>query len=331
MRKDPIFIVGMNRSGSTLLAKVLQQSRELAAFHEMHFLDTRHKDFRYFLSRSVGDLSVDGNVRKMVDLLFSPETIPGIQGTFWRGIRRFGDPALEGRIAYGIQRSDRSLGSIFSTIIEQITEHRGYDRCFVKFPVWLEFVPRLVEWYPDCRILHITRDPRAIAVSAKYYSKGRGGELIARHPRFSWAIQKARMMYVTDQYIKASRLHQQFRDMDNYTLFLYEDLLHDPEATVRRVCEIAGIEFSQKLLSPHGEEPSSITGERAGGFDRTAASRWEKVITPFEKRAITALTRTSMDRFGYDPENHPISHSYSSNDEKYPWRRNKERTIPPHE
>jgi hypothetical protein len=54
------------------------------------------------------------------------------------------------------------------------------------------------------------------------------------------------------QYIRTSRLHVRYKHLESYRLFLYEDLLADPERTTRELCEFVGIEFSTGKLQLGG-------------------------------------------------------------------------------
>ena len=95
------------------------------------------KDFRYFLRTTVGDLSVDKNVEKLVEVIFKRgEPLSGITGSFWRfrKMKAFDEELLKKRVRERILDSDRSLGAIFKAIIEETTIYNGYDRCSVTFP-----------------------------------------------------------------------------------------------------------------------------------------------------------------------------------------------------
>jgi hypothetical protein len=80
----------------------------------------------------------------------------------------------------------------------------------------------------------------------------------------------------------------------------------DPEKTIRELCAFSEIEFNKKMLYPGEGEESSLTGKKRKGFDKKAASRWKKVISPSEKKFITFFTKKSMRRLGYGPIYHPI-------------------------
>ena len=129
---------------------------------------------------------------------------------------------------------------------------------------------------------------------------------IKNHPRMKILIQKTMMLYVVAQYIWTSKIHRLYKDNPNYALFSYEDLLNDPENIVRKVCEFVKIDFVPEMLMPKEGQASSVTSERRRGFNRKAAYHWKERITPIEEKIILTLTKSSMKRFGYDPENHPI-------------------------
>src|SRR5215210_6715647 len=166
--KHPIFIVGPHRSGSTLWHNLVSMCPGVMRLTDPRFLsDGIHKDFRHFLRTQAGDLSLDENVDKMVEMCFSKRNVPGLQTIFWKfeNVEAAANPELKKEVSRRIKQTDRSLGSIARILLEEITRFSGYERPCVKFPVDAKHVPKLVEWFPGCRVMHITRDPRAVAMS----------------------------------------------------------------------------------------------------------------------------------------------------------------------
>jgi Sulfotransferase family len=271
----------------------------------------RHKDFRYFLRTSVGDLGVDREVDKMVELCFARKNLPGLNSTFWRfeNIDAANDPRLTQAISCKLKRSDRSLGAIARILIEEITRFSGCERACVKFPVDIGHIPELLAWFPDCRVVHITRDPRAMAMSKRNDPSGTAIKVL-KHPRLAWLIRKLSSWVVIGQYRHAAQVHCQFQHLSNYKLFRYEDLLAEPETTLRDLCGFIHVDFTEDLLHPergiHEHQPSSLTGKQQKAFDASAAVRWQYVIPAFDKWLITSLTKRSMRTLGYNPKTHPI-------------------------
>jgi len=271
----------------------------------------RHKDFNYFLKTQVGDLSVDENVDNMVELCFAKKNVPGLDSTFWRfeNIEAAKNPELKREISRRIKKSDRSLGPIARILIEEITRFSGCDRACVKFPVDVEHIPELIGWFPDCRVMHITRDPRALAMSKSNDPSGTAIKVL-QYPWLAWLIRKLSVWLVIAQYQRTARVHRRFQCLSNYKLFRYEDLLAEPEKTLRDLCEFIDVEFKYDLMHPetglHEHQPSSLTGKQQKAFDASAAIRWQNVIAPIDRWLITALTRRSMKTLEYDPDTHPI-------------------------
>ena len=273
--------------------------------------ERRHKDFRYFLKTQAGDLSIDENVDKMVEICFSKQNVPGLDNTFWRfeNIEAIKNPKLKQEISRQIKKSDRSLGAIAKILLEEITRFSGRTRACVKFPVDVGHIPELLAWFPDCKVMHITRDPRAMAMSKTNDPSGTALK-IQEHPRLAWLIRKLAVWFVIIQYRWIARLHLQFKHLNNYRLFRYEDLLAQPEKTLRELCEFIETDFVEDMLDPqkgrHEHQPSSLTGKQQKAFDASAAVRWQAVISPFDKWIITVLTKQSMKRLDYDPKTHSI-------------------------
>lgn len=308
----PIFIVGLPRSGSTVWHNIFAMSPKICRLTEMLYLTPWRRDFRYFLRNSVGNLKKKSSAEKMVNLMLSGNGAAGLTGAFWRfeNFPFVKQPEFRTRLLNRVESSDRSLGSLFRAVIEEVTTAAGLSRCCVKFPVWVNHVEQLMEWYPNCRVVHITRDPRAVAMSKTGDPSGAAVK-ISRHPRLASAIRLQMIFYVIVQYRWASRVHVRFRNQSNYALFSYESLLDDPESTIRELCDFAQIKFHPDMADPgkgeHEHQPSSLTMRRNKSLDRSAAWRWREVIRPHEKTFINFFTAGAMKSFGYDPELHPIN------------------------
>jgi Sulfotransferase family len=309
---SPIFIVGPHRSGSTVWHNLLAMCPGILRLTDPRFLSRPgQRDFKFFLNTQARNLSADEDVERMVEMCFSKKTIPGLEGAFWRfeSIQAAENPELRNAIARGIKDSDRSLGAIVRILLEEITRFSGYDRACVKFPVDVGHIPELIEWFPNCKIIHITRDPRALAMSKSNDPSGTAIKVV-EHPRLARLIRKLAVLFTIKQYRLAAKLHGQFQGLSNYKLFRYEDLLAQPEKILRELCEFVEVDFTGRMLEPekgrHEHQPSSLTGKRQKAFDPTAATRWKGVISPIDNLVISFLTKGSMRKLGYNPRTHPI-------------------------
>lgn len=269
------------------------------------------RDFRSFLKTQIGTLADHHNVERMVELCLSGEKRPGLEGVFWRfqHLDAAGKAELGRAMIRRIEASDRSLGAIARIMIEETTRFSGFSRACVKFPVDVGHLGQLFEWFPDCRVVHITRDPRAVALSKSNDPYGTAVRVL-KHPRLAWLIRRAMMGLVVAQYCWTAVIHSRFQARNNYRLFRYEDLLADPERTLRELCDFIEIEFMDAMLKPeqgqHEHQASSLSGRQQKAFDPESATRWRTAISRLDDRLILLLTRRSMRTLGYNGDTHPV-------------------------
>jgi len=268
----------------------------------MNYFHPWRKDFRYFIKHYAGCLSIDENISKMLRHIFSSKQLNGLRGEFWQqfGYSRFKNGELKRILYRKIITSQRTLESLFKIFIEETTRYLGYTRCAVKFPLYFNYTAKLLGWYPDCKLVHISRDPRAIAMS-KTNDPGGAFKFKEKYPVFKPTIRKSVISMTVFNYNWSSRVHKRLKWEKNYSLFKYEDLLYSPEKVIRDLCQFCEIDFSERMLSPKNGQPSSLTEKKSNGFNRQAASRWEKVISSVENRVITRLSKGSMQQMGYGP------------------------------
>jgi len=276
---------------------------DLAFFAEMHFLSLWHRDFRQVL-RYAGDLSKDTNVAKLVDAFFSKDPMPGLRHGrwFWKQIQ-----SLEG---LGLKKSyyDRivdcpnpDIGELFKIIIEEATLIQGCRRAVVKFPVYPYYLGRLKDWWPEGKVVHISRDPRSLAASKTNDPNG-VARFVANHPWAGSVLPFMGKYFAVLQYIMDSYIHERFNGTPNYRLFLYEDLVSEPDKIIPELCKFCGIDFHEAMLNPAAGQASSISGKKASGFDPSRAHGWKEILSPRESEFIKLITKSSMRRFGYTPK-----------------------------
>lgn len=310
--KPPIFIIGPNRSGSTLWHNIVAMHNNVLRLSEPRFLSTRnHKDFRHFLRSQNLDIRKNSVINKMVNITLSRKETPGLEGAFWQ-FNRYTNAELE-KLGHSIKtelhNSDKSLGSIFRIYIEEATKIKRSVRACVKFPVDVKYTKKLLQWFPNCKIIHIMRDPRGLAMSKTNDPSGTAKK-IQKHPSLSFLIRKSYIAFSIREYRRHSKHYSILKNHPNYQLFQYEDLLIDPEKTVRALCAFIDETYTDKMInlesSSFPSQRSSITGKRKKSIDPKAAVRWKDTMPKFDQSMTELFTRRSMQRFGYNPTTHPI-------------------------
>jgi hypothetical protein len=180
-----------------------------------------------------------------------------------------------------------------------------------KTPTHLYYVPTLLEWFPQARIIHTFRDPRAIIVSKlkKVKRKGKEGpkQKLPRLP--GWLlnplVDPIEVLHMTKAWLDAAQLHSQYERSypGRYHLVKFENLVGDPERHIRQICNFLEVPFESKMLEEVNIIGSSYISQRRGpdGFDRQATDRWRENINPLVKAWVSLSCRKYLRKFNYTP------------------------------
>jgi hypothetical protein len=297
-----VFIVGVSRSGTTLMQRVLNRSDQIAIANENHFLGhlihvegVRHK------FKKIGDLSDNDNVRELVDYIYSGELEKNSKyreiSYHWHWIIKNVDRE---DFSQRILDSDRSDRALFIVMMQVFADYWGKPVMGEKTPAHLRYVSTLMEWFPAGKIIHMLRDPRAIFVSELRRRK----ELPVTPPfkqlnHFDFPFKLYVMLQTTIVWFEGMFRYSKYKRVypNNYYLLKFEDLVSDPEKHIRRVCDFLGVEFQDKMLRQKVVSRGFQLGQ--SGFDAQAATRWEKHIDPWISTWFSFWFRKYLKEFGY--------------------------------
>jgi hypothetical protein len=255
---------------------------------------------RYYFRR-VGELRDDEAVHRLVELIYSN----GFQrrsrlrevSPYWRWLTKRVDRAdIEARLL----ASDRTDRGIFEAFLRVYAERRGKVIIGEKTPAHLGYVETLLEWFPDGRVIHLMRDPRAIYVSELRRRNERAVTVpyrwLVRVPLLMSAFVLLQVVWVWAAAVGRHRVLSR-RYPGRYQLVRFEDLVSAPERTVDRMCAFIGVDRVPRML----EQKVTSKGARVGlsGFDADAATRWRSSIHPFAERAIRRLLGRRLGEMGY--------------------------------
>ena len=164
-----------------------------------------------------------------------------------------------------------------------------------KTPANRRFIPQIFQRFPRAKILLTLRDPRAILAAQIALEKTR------RTREFS-------IYYCVSHWLQAAELALRARAGELPALTTrYEDLVADPETTMKRVCDFLGISFDRRIVlrptkvgkhwggnSATEREFSAITAERA--------KSWRKELSEDEIGWVEWHCRDLMEPLGYEPQ-----------------------------
>jgi hypothetical protein len=299
---EAIFIVGVSRSGTTLARRILDRHSRIGIATENHYLGhllAREGARHYF--RRVGDLRDAAAVRRLVDLIYSGELQRRSRlrelSPYWRWLtERVPRSDIEARLL----ASDRSERGMFEAFLRIYADRRGKAIMGEKTPAHLAYVETLLEWFPDARVVHCMRDPRAIYVSELRRRADDPASVPYRqlvHVPAMLAVFV--LLQVTWAWAAAVHRHRTLsrRFPERYRLLRFEALVSEPEPTLTSLCESLGVRLEPRML----EQRVTSKGVRVGemGFDREAADRWRSLISKRARLVIELLLGRRLVEMGY--------------------------------
>ncbi len=271
MDVPPFFLVGFQRSGTTLLRMMLD-SHPLIAIP----LDTTGLWDRYAQKLGdYGDLTQSANRGRLVDDLLQEERI-----TLWQ------TPLTAGCILELWQRP--GYPGVIEAFYRAYAQARGKPIWADKEPGNMTRIPQLNRWFPGCRIIHIIRDGRDACMSQKKQKEFGFDDVLPCATAWREQVWWVRSM-------------GELLGPDRYCEILYERLVETPEPVLRRVCAFVGVPFDPAMLQYHCRTAESIPDSKRHIWpligeppqkDRVAA--WKREMSPglrlsFEKRAGDVL------------------------------------------
>ncbi|MFN8149722.1 MAG: sulfotransferase [Solirubrobacterales bacterium] len=244
------FVVGLTRSGTTLLRMMLDAHRELAIPPETHF------------------------VPDVIKAVRAEEGTGAVLAAFTdnRTWNDFGIPADEMR-----ERIEASGGTDAADVVRAFftayAERQGKPRWGDKTPAYMLSIQRIGRTLPESRFIHLIRDGRDVALSQSARALNEQPPPAEQAARWVKRIRKAR-----DQ---ASSLKG-----PRYVEARYEDLVREPEATLRRICEFVELDWDEGMLSYHERAAERLT-EMAGELRQDGAHATQEAGYRIDNHAPT--------------------------------------------
>jgi hypothetical protein len=256
---DPFVIVGVPRSGTTVLSVLLDNH---PAVHVPSRTPTARLEnvHRHLLEA----LTTTGDAREVdphgwiVKALRADERLAGVVGPVPVACER---PIREA-LRSGLLAAARSQGAaVFGD----------------KAPPLLMNLPLLTFWIPGVRIVHLIRDGRAVALSNQ--------KRFGTDPRL--AIQRWKYQ------LFVGRAMARVLPRDQYLELHFEELVARPRDTLETVCEFLGLPFHEAMLDLESRgETGNVDSYVRPTLSPEVVGRWR---TAFDRRTLEGMERIAGD------------------------------------
>jgi Sulfotransferase family len=278
----PIYIGGLDRCGKTTLAGFLTSHPHISVPAVGSNLWT------YFYGQ-FGDLGRTANFERCLDALLHYKHAVFLQP----------DPA---RLRRDFAAGPPTYARLFELVHVQYAERAGKPRYGVQTGLIERYADELFHSYPDVRVIHMVRDPRdRYEASLALWPDGRG-RAGAAAARWSYSMRLA--------------ARHAARYPDRYQIVRFEDLVREPETTLRQVCAFVGEPFVAEMLAMDGaparrarllEHPDATTGHLLAG---RAIGGHRGRVPDDELTFLQLHLGRRMRTFGYEPE--PVTRGVAS-------------------
>lgn len=284
-----VFITGASRSGTTMLARMLGRARDACTLRELHFF---------------GELVPFERSSSVLPREHAERAAAMTLARHARDYYVSGPTAEERAIAREIVAAFGSGGAtgdrLFAAIMERIRTMAGARVLCEQTPRNIYYAFHLLEAFPDCRIVHVVRDPRAVLASQKrrYQLRKLGGSNVpVREVVRLWLNYHPITM--VRLWRSATREALKLEGHPRVTIVRYEDLVQDGEATVRALCERVGLPFERAMLDVPHWGSSTVRHSSAAGPSAAALEKWREILDGKEVAYCDAATVEERRRFGY--------------------------------
>jgi hypothetical protein len=196
-----------------------------------------------------------------------------------------------------LRRPREGFADLVDAIFDAYAAGKGKARWGDKTTDYVTELDVLWSLFPSCRVIHLVRDGRDVAVSLRRLTWG------SRH--LPTLAQDWRWKTMLGH--KVGALLGQ-----NYLEIHFEDLVMDPEGTLRRVCEFLGEPFSPDMLTYEQDGRKEMPGDSMRWHQRSVRApdpalvhSWKRSMSRADRIVFERIARPALELFGYEIENHP--------------------------
>lgn len=243
----PLFIVGCGRSGTTLLRLMLNMHPDICIPEESHVI------YQIARLRSFGLWPAAGSPE------FSDYFLKYVESSKFMDNWELPPNALRKRV---MESGKTDFGSLLESMYEEFRVKEGKPLWGDKTPMHVQYMWIVRYFFPTARFIHIIRDARDVAQSVA--AKSWGPRHIS-HAGYYWKWL-----------VLSGMINGRMMGSKNYYEVRFEDLVSNPESTLREITAFAGLKYSNMLLKYH--EGSAAFDYAAKGNE--GSKRLQQVLDP---------------------------------------------------
>lgn len=218
----PCFIVGIGRSGTTLLTDMLNGNPSISAAPENNFI---------LFGKNLSTLSGS-------NLIAEFKTLFTLNHNHTQSIWK---PDLSFLEKYDLNEPHISYQDLCKEVYlnNNLAKDKNLIKVFVdKNPVYSLYIKDLIALFPDAKFILLTRDYRDNIVSRRKHTEGTISKLMVSYAA-SWRLY----------YTSILKYEQKFPE--KFIRVKYETIVEQPKETLNRITDFLNIDFDETMLHTH--------------------------------------------------------------------------------
>lgn len=273
MNEGLFFIVGCCRSGTTLLKTILNAHPQIFVPAETFFFtgiadafDDETRDFESMANRILDKWwirDMDFDAKDLKEMM--ADQTPNWTNMFVATL------AAISRKSDAIRFGEKTVGHV----------------------VWAE---RFLERYPNCHVIQMIRDPRAVFASIRNCN-----------------VRSNQVYGLTKEWARSIRIHKKLQGHERYHAVQFEDLILDTDKTLRGICDQLNLPFDQAMLNYHQRDEAGYSPEQVQHANTrkpifaSNIDRWKDQLTANHIGIIEFDLREEMNLMGYELTNTKVN------------------------
>jgi hypothetical protein len=268
-----LFVIGVGRSGTTLLQSMLNAHSDVAFTPETHFL------YHYLspLNRNVPP----SNPEELLSQIGKDPSLNRLKLDF---------PSIALKLKY-----DRDIWvHFFHEYLRAYAKKEKVGNIGDKDPMNSGLLTVIKQHFPDAWIVHIIREPRDVLLSRL---------------KSAWGKKYPLLAHLGDHKVSLEKALREGPELfgEKYLETRYEDLIADPENEMKRICRELPIEFEEGMLNFEKSSSQLVSREEQqwkgnifGKIMHGNTNKWKKGLTAFQKNLSGLILGDLIEKLGYE-------------------------------
>ncbi|WP_373479703.1 sulfotransferase [Geminocystis sp.] len=263
MENSPIFIVGMPRSGTTLIRYCLNQHSRIYIAPESNFFRMVYGN-RSLLPENTISENADKIIQKLMMFSQEKEDMHLMKEFFY----------LKDNLRTEIAEQAKTYQDVAKIIFSRMAEEKGKIRWGEKTPTHIFYIDQILDLFPDAKIINMQRNPKNM-IASNFKSSHIYGDFIDNCLMYKKCLEYGE------------------KNKEKILTIKYEALTLNPEKTMRQICLYINEDFEPSVLKPGMIDSSynttSILHNKDIQIKPENSEKWKNALTESQSNFIDFL------------------------------------------